>query len=252
METWITANGLRLHGYLARPPVSTTGSPGLARALVVCHGFPAGPRGAASAAQTYPELADRIAGEAGWMVLTFNFRGAAESEGNFSLGGWLQDLKAATEHLLELAEVDRVRLAGFSTGGSLALCAAGEDERVAGVAAFAAPADFESWASDAPAFLQHAREIGVVRDEAFPEDFDRWALELHETRPLALVGKVSPRPVLLVHGAADETVPVVDARALADAAGEPVELRVLPGAGHRLRHDPRAIAVLLGWLDRQL
>jgi len=22
-------------------------------------------------------------------------------------------------------------------------------------------------------------------------------------------------------------------------------------AGHRLRHDPRAIAVLLGWLDRQ-
>jgi two-component system response regulator DevR len=23
------------------------------------------------------------------------------------------------------------------------------------------------------------------------------------------------------------------------------------GAGHRLRHDPRAIAVLLGWLDRQ-
>ena len=22
------------------------------------------------------------------------------------------------------------------------------------------------------------------------------------------------------------------------------------GAGHRLRHDPRAVAVLLGWLDR--
>jgi putative redox protein len=23
------------------------------------------------------------------------------------------------------------------------------------------------------------------------------------------------------------------------------------GAGHRLRHDPRAVAVLIGWLDRQ-
>lgn len=251
-ETWIEANGLRLHGHLAQPPVSTTNAPGVVRALVLCHGFPAGPRGAATAAQTYPELAERIAGEAGWVVLTFNFRGAAESEGDFSLGGWLDDLRAATAHLMDAAGVDRVWLAGFSTGGSLALCAAGEDEKVAGVAAFAAPADFESWASDAPAFLEHAREIGVIRDPAFPKDFDGWARELHETRPLALIGKVSPRPVLLVHGAADEMVPLVDARALADAADDPVELRVLPGAGHRLRHDPRAIAVLLGWLDRQV
>ena len=45
---------------------------------------------------------------------------------------------------------------------------------------------------------------------------------------------------------------MVDARALADAADGEVELRILSGAGHRLRHDPRAIAVLLGWLDRQL
>jgi putative redox protein len=37
---------------------------------------------------------------------------------------------------------------------------------------------------------------------------------------------------------------------MADAHGS-AELRVFDGAGHRLRHDPRAIAVLLGWLDRQ-
>ncbi|MEA3018982.1 MAG: hypothetical protein QOI47_506, partial [Actinomycetota bacterium] len=29
------------------------------------------------------------------------------------------------------------------------------------------------------------------------------------------------------------------------------ELRIIQSAGHRLRHDPRAIAVLLGWLERQ-
>jgi putative redox protein len=27
---------------------------------------------------------------------------------------------------------------------------------------------------------------------------------------------------------------------------------MIQGAGHRLRHDPRAIAVLLGWLERQI
>ena len=26
---------------------------------------------------------------------------------------------------------------------------------------------------------------------------------------------------------------------------------MIGGAGHALRHDPRAVAVLLGWLDRQ-
>ena len=61
---------------------------------------------------------------------------------------------------------------------------------------------------------------------------------------------VAPRPVLVVHGTDDESVPAFDARVVADAHGS-AELRMLSGAGHALRHDPRAVAVLLGWLDRQ-
>ena len=48
----------------------------------------------------------------------------------------------------------------------------------------------------------------------------------------------------------DEAVPPFDARVLADAHGS-AELRMINGAGHELLHDPRAVAVLLGWLDRQ-
>ena len=250
METAIDSQGLRLWGYLARPPASS-GGPGLVRhGLVLCHGFPAGPGGAATAAKTYPDLADRIAADTGWVVLTFNFRGTGSSEGDFSLGGWVADLRAAVDHLLATTPVDGVFLAGFSTGGSLALCAAGEDERVGGVAALSAPADFEGWAADPRRFLEHARGLGVVRDPRFPPDFVAWARELHDIRPMALIGKVPPRPVLLVHGGNDDVVSVMDARALADAAEGQVELRVLSGAGSRLRHDPRAVAVLLGWLDR--
>ena len=101
-------------------------------------------------------------------------------------------------------------------------------------------------------FLAHARSVGVIRDPAFPPDFDAWARELREIRPLGLIGKIPPRPLLIVHGASDDVVPMLDARALADAADGRVELRILVAAGHRLRHDPRAIAILLGWLDRQL
>ena len=39
------------------------------------------------------------------------------------------------------------------------------------------------------------------------------------------------------------------ARQLAQAHGA-AELSLPQGAGHRLRHDPRAVAILMGWLDR--
>jgi dipeptidyl aminopeptidase/acylaminoacyl peptidase len=58
--------------------------------------------------------------------------------------------------------------------------------------------------------------------------------------------------LLIVHGANDDVVPITDARELADAADASSELRILAGAGHALVHDPRAIALLLGWFDRHL
>jgi putative redox protein len=56
---------------------------------------------------------------------------------------------------------------------------------------------------------------------------------------------------LLVHGSADDVVPVDDARLLAEAADGSAEVRIVANGAHRLRHDPRAIAALLGWLDHQ-
>ena len=248
MEEPIRSEGLRLDGHLARPEPAATapGRPG----LVLCHGFPIGSRGAATSGQTYPELADRLAAEAGWTVLTFNFRGTGASQGNFSLGGWLADLRAAVDHLLVVGDVGGVWLAGSSTGGSLAICEAGDDPRVRGVAALSARADFDDWAAHPRRFLEHARSIGVIRQVDFPPRMDEWTRELKALRPVTMAGKLAPRPLLLVQGTDDEMVPALDARALADCHGS-AELRIINGAGHRLRHDPRAVAVLLGWLERQ-
>ncbi|HZT65639.1 MAG TPA: alpha/beta hydrolase [Acidimicrobiales bacterium] len=248
MDEVLESAGLKLGAHLARPKTRGAGRrPG----LVLAHGFPAAPAGAGQAGSTYPELADWLAAEAGWVVLAFNFRGAGTSEGDFSLGGWLADLRSAVDHLSSQPDVSGVWLAGFRDGGSLALCVAGEDPRVRGVAALAAPVDFDRWASEPRRFLEEARRAGVIRRREFPPDFDAWARELREIKPLTGAAGVPPRPLLVVHGTDDVTVPLMDARALADAVSNKVEFRVLNGAGHHLRHDPRAVAILLGWLERQ-
>ena len=247
MQVTIASGGLRLRAHIARPAAAT----GPRRGLVIAHGFPAGPRGARSSGESYPELADRIAAETGWIVTAFNFRGTGDSEGDFSLGGWLADLRAVSDFLRSEQDVQGLWLSGFSTGGALAICAAAEDAAVAGVATFAAPADFTTWADDPERFLRYTREVGVVRSKGFPADFETWARELREIQPVRLAGKIPPRPFLLVHGSEDDDVPSSDARELAEAADGQVELRILTGAGHRLRHDPRGVAVLIGWLERQ-
>ena len=59
------------------------------------------------------------------------------------------------------------------------------------------------------------------------------------------------RPFLVIHGADDPDISVDDARALSEAATGPSDLRVVFGAGHWLRADPRVIAILVGWLERR-
>ena len=133
---WFDSGGLKLARYLATPGGRATAA---TPALVLCHGFPVGPLDARQSAGTFPELIDRIANEMGWAAMTFTFRGCGQSEGDFSLLGWLDDLRAAVDHLVDETGVANVWLAGTSTGGSLVICEGAEDARVRGVAALAAP-----------------------------------------------------------------------------------------------------------------
>jgi pimeloyl-ACP methyl ester carboxylesterase len=247
MEHRFSSGDLKLASHLARPPSRSGGrTPG----VVLCHGFPSGVGGAATAANTFPQLADRIANELGWVALAFTFRGAGQSEGQFSLGGWLDDLTAAVEHLREAEQPGGVWVAGFGAGGALGICAAARNRDIEGTAALGSPAGFEDWASQPRRLLDHAREISLITDPRFPASFDVWARELGDVRPANCATSLSPRPLLVVHSADDEVVPDLDARVVADAHGS-AELRLIAGGGHRLRHDPRAVAILLGWLDRQ-
>ena len=247
MERRFSVDGLQLAAHLAQPVEGTSrGRPG----IVIAHGFPAEAGGGINSVASFPQLADRIATEHGWAALAYASRGVGDSEGDFSLAGWLRDLNGAVRHLRESVEVDAVYLMGFGTGGALAIEAGAANPQVRGVAAVAAPADFEDWARNPRKLLVLAGEMEIIRDKSFPRSFDTWAEGLRAVRAADAAKRLAPRELLVLHGSDDESVPVFDARAVADAHGS-ADLRIVQGGGHHLRHDPRAIAILLGWLDRQ-
>jgi putative redox protein len=247
MDATFQSGGDTLACYIKEPAVGTrqTDAPG----LILCHGFPIGPLDARRSAGTFPQLIDRIAYEVGYVAMTFNFRGTGTSTGDFSLQGWIDDLRTAIDHLMRTTGVTRVVLVGTNTGGSIAICVGADDPRVSAVALLSPRADFDDWADHPRRFLDHAREIGAVRSPGFPRSMDDWSRAFRRFRPAAAAKRFAPRPLLVMHGEDDESVPTTDARQLAQAHGA-AELALLPGAGHRLRHDPRAIAIVLGWLER--
>lgn len=217
--------------------------------VCVCHGIPAHVPDPSD--RGYPLLAEQICRH-GFAVLIFNFRGAGASGGNLDMLGWSRDLKAAIDYLCALPEVDKSRLCllGFSGGAAVSIYVASSEGRVSSVAACACPAEFTLFtkADEVPSLVDHYRSIGAIRDKDFPPSAEEWLDGFKAVKPIDYVAGISPRPLLLVHGSQDETVNVGDAHRLYDRAGEPKKLVIIDGAGHRLRQNDEAMAVVLDWL----
>ncbi|MEL7157425.1 MAG: alpha/beta fold hydrolase [Actinomycetota bacterium] len=242
-----SSDGVELEAHLATP--DPEGRVNDEIGVIFCHGFPSGEVWAERTGADLPGLADRAAEAMGWTALSFRFRGCGSSTGDFSLQGWVDDVAAAVDHLHRHQGSEQIWLCGFGTGGAVGIVAAAGDERVNGVAVAGSPADFDDWAANPNRLLAHAKRVGAITSPSFPPDLDRWKEELRTIQAIRSVEALPPRPLLVLHGSEDELVPHFDARLLADAHGS-ADLRFIRGGGHQLRHDPRAIAVLLGWLAR--
>ncbi len=65
-----------------------------------------------------------------------------------------------------------------------------------------------------------------------------------------VVGKLMPKPLLLIHGTADTILPDECSRMLYERAGEPKTLKLFDGADHRLSsHSDELFTLVRGWIE---
>lgn len=217
--------------------------------VCACHGIPAAIPDPSD--RGYGLLAEKISGH-GFAVFIFNFRGAGASGGNLDMPGWTRDLMAVIDYLYALPQLDSsfLSLLGFSAGAAVSVYLAAEDYRISSVVACACPAEFDFFTrnDNSRSLIDHYREIGAIRDDDFPSSVQEWRNGFEIVKPIDYIARISPRPLLLVHGSRDETVDISHARRLYDRAGQPKQLAIIEGAGHRLRHSEQAMAIVIDWL----
>jgi uncharacterized protein len=172
--------------------------------------------------------------DAGYSVFTFDQRGCGRSTGEITFGAREQeDLIAVVDHLVSRPDVDAERLGvfGFSMGGATAIMATARDSRIKALAADSAWAEARAWLRPSVgAVFTHPRDRFTALSLKLVEL--RTGIDLDDLRPADVIGRISPRPLLLIHGTADEVVAASQAQRNDAAAREPKELVLVEGASH--------------------
>ncbi len=142
---------------------------------------------------------------------------------------------------------------GFSGGGAAAIRVAAEASQIFSLAVVGTPADFEIFEGSPEEIIEEFRERGIIRHPDFPKDPDKWVSGFKEIEPLRWVSQFQGKHLLIVHGDADELIPLEHACELYKHAPAGVaELAVIPGGVHRLRLDPRCEEILRGFFLKTL
>jgi len=261
--------------------------PGERRAAVVAlHGFGGtmqGP-GGHNPAQLFCDM--------GYVALRFDFRGCGQSPGERGRLICLEEVEDARNALTFLAtrpEVDpnRIALLGESFGAAIAVYAGGVDPRVAAVISSGGWGDGEkkfrgqhpgdaAWARFEKMFADARRERARTGKTVMVPRFDivpipermrgllpagslmEFPLETVESmlafRANDVVGKIAPRPLLLLHSAKDSVTPTEQSIELFRRAGQATDLHLMADVDHFMfsHQNPLVADLIHNWLDKHL
>ena len=175
-------------------------------------------------------LAEAVAKE-GMAVLRFSFSGNGSSGGDFrdcTISKEVEDLKAVVTAAVNNGY--RVTYAGHSMGGAVGVLAASSDVRIKHLISLAGMVNTKDF---------YDREFGEEKpDEACMWEEQSCPLSSTYRDDMYQIGSVAAKasevkvPWLLIHGDADDVVPIEDSREIFNLAKEPKKIFEIPGANH--------------------
>ncbi|MFL5624048.1 MAG: alpha/beta hydrolase [Ktedonobacteraceae bacterium] len=170
---------------------------------------------------------------AGHNILIFEYYGHGMDIGTPVTLGYreINDFLGAVAFAKERAPHTRLGVVAYSMGASTAIMGSAQNT------------DVEALVLDSP-FASHWGVVDYNVRRVFPvpsapfvwlaDQLMWWRAKyhFHQVEPLRDIGKISPRPILLIQGGKDSVVDPGDANLLFKAAGEPKELWFLPEVDH--------------------
>jgi pimeloyl-ACP methyl ester carboxylesterase len=240
--TFTNSRGDKLSGVLHRPETNAPRG-----AVILCHGMESN-KYSEKLVFLGRELAQRDI-----LTLRFDFSCAGESDGRFediTYSGEVEDLKAAYV-LVGHYNNGKTAIFGSSMGGTVALMFAAQEPTVSALVTLAAPlhpemfpnrmlslAEIEGW-RERGFILYNGRRLNVA------------LLAELESIDVPACARTITCPVLILHGDADDVVPVEEAYELHRCLANSNELSILKGADHRLSNPEkmrRALGEAIDWL----
>jgi hypothetical protein len=274
--------GLKLAGILHLPAEMKSGE--RRPAFMVLHGFGSNKESSVS------RVAAELFASLGYVVLRFDMRGCGESEGQRGRVICLEqveDTRAALNYLQTRPDVikDRVAVYGQSFGAAVAVYAAGVEPRIAACVATGGWGDGakkfrkqhaspEAW-QRFTAMMEKGRQMKMrgetlmvprydivpirpeLRGHLAPGSILEFPFEVVESMYAftanEVVGRIAPRPLLLIHAAHDTVTPTEQSVELFQHAGQPTDLHLVAGVDHFLLSEGNALVmdILRDWLAQR-
>lgn len=272
-----TSDGLRLSAILEMPE----GRRGPLPAVTVLHGF--GSNKDSDTMRTAAKLFTSL----GYAALRFDMRGCGESagaRGRVICLEQVEDTRNAVTFLSSRKEIDPARIAvfGHSFGAAVAIYAAGVDSRIAACISSGGWGDGakkfrkqhespEAWRRFA-GMMERGREAKRRGETMMVPRFDIVPIRPELRGNLAsgsilefpfevvesmyaftaneVVGRIAPRPLLLLHPANDTVTPTEQSIDLFRHAGQPTDLHLVAGVDHFLFSEGNTLVLNLvrDWL----
>lgn len=276
-----TSDGLKISGTLCLPDNAPKGKK--LACVMVLHGF------GSNKTSDNVKIPCQMLNEWGYAALGFDMRGCGESEGtraNLICLEQVADTRNAVTYLQSRADIDpgKIGVLGSSFGGAVAVYSAGVDERIGccvssggwgnGKIKFQgqhpgaeAWTKFTKMLEDGKAYREkHGKSMMVGRYDIVPipgglrhnlaeKSHDEFTAEtaqsMYDFTADDVVGKIGPRPLLLLHSSVDTVTPTEQSLRMFNLAAQPKDLHLFNETNHFMfaAKGGRVRPIVKDWLD---